>query len=96
MFDAYAEELRGGKPISSWRHVYRTRESDIVHVLASATVRWPAISIGSYPRFTADGPEVEVVLKSEDSKLIASRGRVARARARVGGRRRLDPFVSRR
>jgi nicotinamide-nucleotide amidase len=72
MFDAYAQELRGGNPITAWRRVYRTRESDIVHVLSSATVRWPAISIGSYPRFTADGPEVEVVLKSEDSKLIAA------------------------
>jgi nicotinamide-nucleotide amidase len=72
MFDAYAEELRGGKPITAWRHVYRTRESDIVHVLSSATVRWPALSIGSYPRFTADGPEVEVVLKSEDSRLVAA------------------------
>ncbi|HEX4323310.1 MAG TPA: molybdopterin-binding protein [Gaiellaceae bacterium] len=72
MFNAYAEELRGGTPISTWRHVYRTRESDIVHLLSSATVRWPAISIGSYPRFTPDGPEVEVVLKSEDAKLVAA------------------------
>ncbi len=72
MFDAYAHELSGGKPIATWRRVYQTRESDIVHVLSSATVRWPAVSIGSYPRFTPGGPEVEVVLKSEDAKQVAA------------------------
>ena len=53
MFDLYAEELRGEQPISSWRRAYRTRESDIVHLLAGATVRWPQVRIGSYPRFLA-------------------------------------------
>jgi molybdenum cofactor synthesis domain-containing protein len=70
MFDAYANELRGERPIATWRRVFRTRESEIVHLLASATVRWPAVSIGSYPRFAADGPEVEVVLKSPDAKAV--------------------------
>jgi len=64
MFDLYAEELRGETPISSWRRTYRTRESDIVGLLAGATVRWPQVRIGSYPRFLPDGPEVEIVLKS--------------------------------
>jgi molybdopterin-biosynthesis enzyme MoeA-like protein len=72
MFDAYADQLRGEKPISTWRRVFRTRESDIVHLLASANVRWPGVSIGSYPRFTPDGPEVEVVLKSPDAKAVAA------------------------
>jgi molybdenum cofactor synthesis domain-containing protein len=71
MFDAYAEEFRGPKPISSWRRTFRTRESDIVHLLTGATVRWPQVAIGSYPRFDPDGPEVEIVLKSEDAKLLA-------------------------
>ncbi len=71
MFDLYAEELRGEHPISSWRHAYRTRESDIVHVLAGATVRWPRVRIGSYPRFRPDGPEVEIVLKSASPKDLA-------------------------
>jgi len=70
MFDAYAGELRGETPIATWRRVFHTRESEIVHLLASATVRWPAVSIGSYPRFTPDGPEVEVVLKSPDAKSL--------------------------
>jgi molybdenum cofactor synthesis domain-containing protein len=72
MFEAYAGELKGGRPISTWRRVFRTRESDIVHLLSSATVRWPAVSIGSYPRFTPDGPEVEIVLKSADANAVAA------------------------
>jgi nicotinamide-nucleotide amidase len=71
MFDAYADEFRGERPIASWRRTLATRESDIVHLLTSATVRWPTVSIGSYPRFTAQGPEVEVVLKSGDPKALA-------------------------
>jgi hypothetical protein len=72
MFDAYAGELEGEQPIASWRRVVETRESDIVHLLASATTRWPSVSIGSYPRFELSGPEVEVVLKSEDPKALAA------------------------
>jgi len=72
MFDAYAERFRGDRPISSWRRAYRTRESDIVHLLTGATVRWPKVSIGSYPRFLPDGPEVEIVLKSADPNVLAA------------------------
>jgi molybdopterin-biosynthesis enzyme MoeA-like protein len=71
MFDAYADEFRGEQPIASWRRVVATRESDIVHLLASATTRWPSVSIGSYPRFEPTGPEVEVVLKSADPRALA-------------------------
>jgi len=71
MFDAYASELAGDEPIASWRRTFPTRESDIVHVLTGATVRWPRVAIGSYPRFKAEGPEVEVVLKSADAKALA-------------------------
>jgi molybdenum cofactor synthesis domain-containing protein len=71
MFDAYAEQLRGKEPIASWRRLVETRESDIVHLLSSATTRWPTVAIGSYPRFQASGPEVEVVLKSADAKALA-------------------------
>jgi molybdenum cofactor synthesis domain-containing protein len=71
MFDAYADELRGAEPIAAWRRAYRTRESDIVAVLTGATVRWPQVRIGSYPRFLPDGPEVEIVLKSSDARALA-------------------------
>jgi len=72
MFDAYADQLRGDVPISAWRRAYRTRESDIVQLLTGATVRWPQVTIGSYPRFLPDGPEVEVVLKSADGSALAA------------------------
>ena len=72
MFDAYADQLRGEVPISGWRRAYRTRESEIVQLLTGATVRWPQVTIGSYPRFLPDGPEVEVVLKSADAAALAT------------------------
>jgi molybdenum cofactor synthesis domain-containing protein len=72
MFDTYADRFRGDRPISSWRRLYRTRESEIVHLLTGATVRWPKVSIGSYPRFLPDGPEVEIVLKSGDPTALAA------------------------
>jgi nicotinamide-nucleotide amidase len=71
MFDMYADQLRGETPISTWRRAYRTRESEIVQILTGATVRWPKVRIGSYPRFLPDGPEVEVVLKSSDQTALA-------------------------
>ena len=67
MFDAVAADFAGGPPIASWRRTYRTRESDIVELLAEATERWPDVLVGSYPRFDASGPEVTVVLKSSDT-----------------------------
>ena len=71
MFDHYADELRGEQPIASWRRAFATRESEIVQLLTGATVRWPQVTIGSYPRFLPDGPEVEVVLKSADARALA-------------------------
>ena len=72
MFDAYAEELRGERPIASWRRSFATRESEIAHLLTGATVRWRSVAIGSYPRFLPTGPEVEIVLKSGDPAALAT------------------------
>jgi molybdenum cofactor synthesis domain-containing protein len=72
MFDRYAEELRDARPIGAWRRRYRTRESIIAPALVEATGRWPEVSVGSYPYFYDDGPEVEVVLKSADSDVLAA------------------------
>ena len=71
MFEHYADELRGVGAIVAWRSAYKTRESDIVQVLAGATVRWPQVKVGSYPRFLKGGPEVEIVLKSTDEAALA-------------------------
>ena len=72
MFDTVAEELRAGSPIGSWRRTYSTTESRIVGVLREAEERHPDVLLGSYPRFHPDGPEVEVVVKSSDSRALAS------------------------
>lgn len=69
MFDALAPSLQGD-PIASWRRSYRTGEGQIVHLLEEATRRFPAVSVGSYPRFLPDGPEVELVLKCADRSLL--------------------------
>lgn len=71
MFDSIAERFRG-EPIGSWRRSYRTGEGQIVRILEEATHRHPAVSVGSYPRFLDDGPEVEVVLKSSDAEELAA------------------------
>jgi molybdenum cofactor synthesis domain-containing protein len=66
MFDSVSEDFRRGSPIGSWRRTYRTRESVIAPALVEAGERWPGVLVGSYPTFGADGPTVEVVLKSSD------------------------------
>jgi nicotinamide-nucleotide amidase len=72
MFDAIADEFRGGSPIGSWRRTYRTRESLIARVLVDCGERWPGVLVGSYPSFEADGPEVEVVVKSSNADDLAA------------------------
>jgi molybdenum cofactor synthesis domain-containing protein len=72
MFDRYADELRAGQPIGVSRRTYATRESAIASALVTATARWPTVSVGSYPSFEADGPHVEIVLKSADPDALAA------------------------
>jgi molybdenum cofactor synthesis domain-containing protein len=71
MFDHYAEEFRAERPIGVWRRKYQTGESQIANVLVEATERWPMITVGSYPSFQPNGPQVEVVLKSADAEALA-------------------------
>jgi molybdopterin-biosynthesis enzyme MoeA-like protein len=71
MFDAVAHRFRG-EPIETWRRSYRTGEGQIVHVLEAATAQHPTVSVGSYPRFLDDGPQVDVVLKSLDREALAA------------------------
>lgn len=71
MFDAIADRFRGA-PVAAWRRRYRTTEGEIVAVLEEATARHPDVAVGSYPHFAgADGPTVEVVLKSRDEAALA-------------------------
>jgi molybdenum cofactor synthesis domain-containing protein len=71
MFDTVAGRF-AGRPIEAWRRSYRTGEGQIVTVLEEATRRHPAVTVGSYPRFLPDGPEVTVVLKSADEQALAA------------------------
>jgi molybdenum cofactor synthesis domain-containing protein len=70
MFETVAERFQGA-PIASWRQSYRTGEGQIVGILEEATRLHPDVSVGSYPRFLDDGPEVTVVLKSGDEQALA-------------------------
>jgi len=72
MFDTIAAELEGGSPIGSWRRTYRTTESRIVTVLEAAGEQHPAVRLGSYPSFSAEGSAVEIVLKSSDPEALAA------------------------
>jgi len=71
MFETIAEELRRPLPIVTWRRTFDTRESQIAGVLTAAVERFPGVLVGSYPRFTASGPEVDVVLKSSDQARLS-------------------------
>jgi molybdenum cofactor synthesis domain-containing protein len=70
MFETVAERFHGA-PIASWRQSYRTGEGQIVGILEDATRLHPDVTVGSYPRFLDDGPEVTVVLKSWDEQALA-------------------------
>jgi nicotinamide-nucleotide amidase len=72
MFGVVADELRRARPIGSWRRSYRTRESEIVGMLAEVGERDPGVLVGSYPSFHPDGAVVEVVVKSSDPEQLAA------------------------
>jgi molybdopterin-biosynthesis enzyme MoeA-like protein len=71
VFDSIASRFTGA-PIGSWRRRYRTGEGQIVGILEEATERHPAVTVGSYPTFTPNGPQVEVVLKSAQPAALAA------------------------
>jgi molybdenum cofactor synthesis domain-containing protein len=71
MWQAVEVEFAGQGAILSWRRRYRTTEAEIVDLLEETEQRFPGVSLGSYPSF-ADGPEVELVLKSADEQRLAA------------------------
>jgi molybdenum cofactor synthesis domain-containing protein len=70
MYERIEPELAAERPIGSWRRSYRTRESTIVDVLVESAKLYPGVLVGSYPRFSSAGPEVDVVLKSADAEAL--------------------------
>jgi nicotinamide-nucleotide amidase len=72
MFESIEDELRRERPIGSRRRTFSTRESEITPLLVEAAERYPDVRVGSYPAFTADGPLVEVVVKSSDEETLSA------------------------
>jgi len=72
MFLAIEEEFRRGSPIGAWRRVVHLGESALAPALVEVGERWPGVLVGSYPTFSADGPRVEIVLKSSDADELAA------------------------
>ena len=72
MFATVTPELETERPITSWRRTYETTEARIVGVLEAGGERHPAVRVGSYPSFGAEGSAVEVVLKSSDPEALAA------------------------
>ena len=70
MYERIEPEMASERPIGSWRRTYRTRESTIVTVLVESAKLHPGVLVGSYPRFSSQGPEVDVVLKSSDAEAL--------------------------
>ncbi len=69
MFDAIAERFQG-TPIVSRKRTVQATEGQLVALLEKATAEHPAVTVGSYPHFGAEGPEVEIVLKSADPEAL--------------------------
>jgi molybdenum cofactor synthesis domain-containing protein len=72
MLDTFVDELGTGAAVAAWRRGYRTTEAEIVEQLEEAVRRFPRVLVGSYPAFDAEGPSVEVVLKSADGDALAA------------------------
>jgi len=67
MFDALAERLRQGAPIQSRTLTTDRREGEIAERLGKIQARYPDVSIGSYPFFTAKAKGVNIVLRGTDA-----------------------------
>ncbi len=73
MYQRYTTDISAGAPIASWRRrLSGVTERRITPLLVEATERWPTVSVGSYPSFPPEGPEVEVVLKSSDKDALGA------------------------
>ena len=64
-FEAVAHRF-GGEPISCRRLVTTLGEPEIAATLTAASTRWPAVSIGSYPRFDTTPYTVIITVEGRD------------------------------
>lgn len=72
-FDLFAKTLEG-VPVQTIRLKTTMKESMIAAILSEASVRWPDVDIGSYPRVEETPPCVFVTLDSRDSTQLDQAG----------------------
>lgn len=70
-FDAIASRF-GGIPLQCRRLRTEATEPEIADALTTASERWPAVAIGSYPRFETTPHHVLVTLESRDPEALAA------------------------
>lgn len=68
-FEAVAHRF-GGVPVATRRLVTELGEPDIADVLTEAAGRWPAVAIGSYPRFETRPHTVIVTMEGRDADAL--------------------------
>lgn len=71
MLDALAPTLKTGVKILSDTVRAGLREGDIGTALAEVAKAHPDVSIGSYPFFSDEGPDTNVVVRSRDAQKLA-------------------------
>ena len=72
-FDDIADRL-GGEPKASMRLVTEQAEPEIAATLRQAAERWPAVAIGSYPRFETDPHTVIITIDSRSQAALDACG----------------------
>lgn len=65
-------ELPSGAPRNTWRSTYATTEDQLAPLLDDLARRFPAVGVGSYPRYAREGPEVELVLRALHEDAVAT------------------------
>lgn len=68
-FDAVAHRF-ASVPVRTERLWTESTEPEIADVLTAAAERWPAVAIGSYPRFELQPPRVLVTLEGRDEEAL--------------------------
>jgi molybdenum cofactor synthesis domain-containing protein len=84
-FKSIKRELDFGAPDVVWRKTYRVTEDAISAALQRLVATHESVGVGSYARYTATGPIVELVLRAtDDMELAAVVAEVERELVRLG------------
>jgi molybdenum cofactor synthesis domain-containing protein len=70
-FEVIAPML-GGTPVRCLRIYARNAEGEVADAMTSTAEAWPAVAIGSYPRFDAEDHTLIVTLESRDPAALAA------------------------